>query len=104
MKSREPNGHFAKGNAGGPGRPKREVETDYLAAITDGVSLDDWQAIVTRAAAEAKQGDARARDWISRYLLGNQSAVDVIHHPHSQVVILEVPDNGRRLDWGRKRG
>jgi len=94
MGAREQNGQFAKGNAGGPGRPKRAVEDEYLAAIASGVSQDDWRAIVFRAAADAKQGDARARDWLSRYLVGERSAVDVIHHPQSQVV-LYTPDNGR---------
>jgi len=96
MNARGQNGRFAKGNAGGPGRPRRTVEDEYLAAITDVVSLDDWQAIVARAAAEAKQGDARARDWLSRYLVGERSAVDLIHRSLGQVV-LYVPDNGRRL-------
>ncbi|MBI1900480.1 MAG: hypothetical protein HYS13_05110 [Planctomycetia bacterium] len=67
---RNANGKFAPGNLGGPGRPRRAVERDYLAALSDAVSLDDWKAVVARAVADAKAGDARARDWLSRHVLG----------------------------------
>lgn len=69
---RNTNGTFAPGNAGGPGRPRRAVERDYLAALSDAVSLDAWKAVVARAVADAKAGDARAREWLSRHVLGEQ--------------------------------
>jgi len=69
---RNKNGQFASGNAGGPGRPRRMVEHDYLAALGDVVSLVNWREIVERAVADAKAGDARARDWITKYLIGNE--------------------------------
>ncbi len=65
-------GQFAKGNVGGPGRPRRVVETDYLATLSEAVPLDAWQAIVARAVEDAKCGDARARDWLTRYLIGSE--------------------------------
>jgi len=34
-------------------------------------SLEDWALIVAKAVADAKIGDAAARQWLSRYLLGN---------------------------------
>ena len=46
------------------------VEADYLAALTDAVHLEDWVQIVDRAAADAKDGDNKARSWLSKYLLG----------------------------------
>jgi hypothetical protein len=64
------NGRFAAGNAGGPGRPRRAVERDYLATLSEAVSLDDWRDIVRAAVTVAKQGDAKARDWLARHLLG----------------------------------
>jgi hypothetical protein len=67
---RNSNGTFAKGNRGGPGRPRRDVEYDYLVALSQGVKLADWKKIVKRASDDAKQGDWRAREWLSRYLLG----------------------------------
>jgi hypothetical protein len=32
--------------------------------------LDRWRAIVERAVTDAEQGDAKARDWLSRYVTG----------------------------------
>ena len=69
---RNRNGTFAVGNPGGPGRPRRAVERDYLAAFGDALSLDDWRAIVGKAVADAKEGDAKAREWLSRYTLGEK--------------------------------
>jgi len=72
---RDENGRFSPGNPGGPGRPRRTVEHDYLAVLGDTVSLEDWRKVVARAVADAKSGDARAREWIARYVLGSESTV-----------------------------
>ncbi|HKB36037.1 MAG TPA: hypothetical protein VKD72_06255 [Gemmataceae bacterium] len=69
---RNQKGHFTVGNPGGPGRPRRTVERDYLAALSEAVTLDDWQEIVQAAVAAAKQGDGKARDWLCRYLIGEK--------------------------------
>jgi hypothetical protein len=42
-----------------------------LLALTRACPLEKWQAICRRAVADAEKGDAKARDWLSRYLLGN---------------------------------
>lgn len=34
--------------------------------------LQDWQAIIDKAIAQAKAGDGKARDWLGRYVLGNR--------------------------------
>jgi len=47
------------------------VEGDYLARLTDAVTLDDWSAVVARAVTDAKKGDGRAREWLSRYLVSS---------------------------------
>jgi hypothetical protein len=60
---------FQKGNPGGPGRPKREVERAYLDATLASVSPSDWQKVVAKALQDAKNGDAAARAWLSKYLL-----------------------------------
>jgi len=67
---RDKAGRFAKGNPGGPGRPPRLIERQYLATISDAVPLNEWQAIVKRAVEDAKTGDAKAREWLSKYLVG----------------------------------
>jgi len=72
MGDRNTNGTFAPGNPGGPGRPRRGVERQYLEAFAGAVTLDDWRAIIQRAVADAKAGDAKARDWLSKYLVGDE--------------------------------
>ncbi len=67
---RDTKGRFAPGNGGGPGRPRRAIERDYLAKMSENISLDDWGEIIRKAVADAKLGDARARDFVARYALG----------------------------------
>jgi hypothetical protein len=71
---RDHRGRFASGNRGGPGRPKRETEGEYLQALSSIMSLADLVAIARRAVADAKKGSARARDWFSRYLWGEPAS------------------------------
>ena len=70
--ARSEKGRFTTGNAGGPGRPRRAIEADYLKAFSDAVPLDAWRTIVSRAVAQAQSGNARARDWVARYVLGSE--------------------------------
>jgi hypothetical protein len=67
---RSRNGRFALGNKGGPGRPRRATEQHYLEVLAEEVPLEKWRAICRRAAAHAEAGDANARDWIAKYLIG----------------------------------
>lgn len=70
MADRNSNGTFAAGNPGGPGRPRRIVEREYLGAMFDAISIEEWREIIVRAIEDAKAGDAKARDWLTRYVLG----------------------------------
>jgi hypothetical protein len=54
---RNSNGTFGHGNPGGPGRPRRGVEREYLAAFAAAVPLADWQAIIQKAVAVAQQSE-----------------------------------------------
>ena len=67
---RDNQGRFSNGNPGGPGRPRRAVEEDYLAALSDQLSIERWENIVSKAIEDAENGDHKARDWIARYALG----------------------------------
>ena len=67
-------GRFAAGNSGGPGRPKRQAEEDYLQTLSERVPLALWAEIVDRAASDAAAGDAKARDWLSKYLMPQPGA------------------------------
>lgn len=69
---RDTAGRFAPGNPGGPGRPRRAVEADYLRALTDRLTPDAWGAIVDTAIDDARAGDAKAREWLTRYVLGDR--------------------------------
>jgi len=70
--NRQGNGRFALGNPGGPGRPRRAVERDYLIVLSESVTLDDWRAIIQKTVDAAKNGDAKARDWLARHLVGDK--------------------------------
>lgn len=65
-------GRFVKGTqpGGGPGRPPRQVEADYLAAMKEEITPDHWRAICRRAGIDAIKGNGYARAWISDYLMG----------------------------------
>ncbi|MCB0123666.1 MAG: hypothetical protein KDE58_15545 [Caldilineaceae bacterium] len=67
---RDSMGRFTAGNPGGPGRKKREAEEVYLATMEQVATLDAWRKICDRAVADAIAGDAKARSWLSGYLLG----------------------------------
>lgn len=68
MVERGTDGKFLPGNPGGPGRPPRLVERDYLLALSDACPLDRWQHIVEKAIRQAEGGDAQARAWLAKYL------------------------------------
>jgi len=70
MVARDETGKFAKGNEGGPGRPKKEREERFYEITVTTVTLDDWRAIVAKAVTDAKRGDAVARKWLADYLVG----------------------------------
>lgn len=71
MNDRDKSGKFAKGNKGGPGRPKRETEMKYMAALGDECPVSAWREIVKKAVEDAKEGDVQARAWLGRYLLSD---------------------------------
>lgn len=66
---RDENGRFLVGNSGGPGRPSRQTEREYLMSLVGRVTLDDWSEIVGKAVEDAKAGDGTARKWLSEWLL-----------------------------------
>jgi hypothetical protein len=63
---------FEKGDAGGPGRPRKKVERRYLQSLIGCVPLRRWRQVVCKALEDAEQGDAKARDWLSRHLVGSE--------------------------------
>lgn len=73
---RDGQGRFTEGNPGGPGRPKRQTEQEYLATLRDVCTLDEWKLVCTRAVTDAKDGDARARQWLSDYIVGKPTPLE----------------------------
>jgi len=67
-------GGFAPGNTAGVGnrggRPSRKKEEQYLKAMKQVVTVEDWIEITTRAMNDAKKGDHRARKWLTDHLIG----------------------------------
>jgi hypothetical protein len=64
---------FKKGNPGGPGRPKRATEKKYLEAVIAGCPLYKWRRIIEVAARDAMGGDKDARNWLAKYLVGDDT-------------------------------
>jgi hypothetical protein len=48
----------------------RRTESDYMGALLEAVTLEDWRDVVNQAVQDAKAGDKTARDWLARYLVG----------------------------------
>jgi len=68
---RDENGRFKKGAyKGGPGRPKRQIEDDFMQLLSGAVTREDWIAICIKAVEQARRGDAVARKWLADYLIG----------------------------------
>src|SRR5262245_55871372 len=52
----------------------RRTEADYMGALLDAVTLEDWRSVVVAAVAAAKAGDPSARAWLGQYLVGKPAA------------------------------
>lgn len=70
MAERDKKGRFVKGHSGGPGRPRRHTEAEYIEATVGQVSLAKWQKVVNKALDDAMAGDRHARQFLADYLLG----------------------------------
>jgi hypothetical protein len=75
---RNGHGQFAPGNLGGPGRPRRVTERDYLIVLTEECPPERWRLICRRATADAEAGDRWAREWVARYLMGNPAELPAL--------------------------
>ncbi|GAB6167483.1 hypothetical protein JCM19992_34830 [Thermostilla marina] len=59
--------------ANGKRTQRRPIEREYLATLNEVVSIDTWRAICKRAVDDALAGDAKARDWLAKWLLGMET-------------------------------
>jgi hypothetical protein len=74
--------------APGPGRPRRAVEQDYLAAFSGACTPQRLAGIVQNVAVAAERGDQSAIQILLRYLVGNPSAAPTL----TQMAIAEMAD------------
>ena len=88
--SRDKSGKFEKGNPGGPGRPKRPTEIAYMSVVMSKCSIDDWQEICGRAVEDAKNGDAKAREWLGKHLMGAVKAEAPTPMTVQQLALTEI--------------
>lgn len=49
----------------------RPIERDYLKTFADRITPEAWGEICDAALTAAKEGDAKAREWITRLVLGS---------------------------------
>lgn len=77
MTDRDANGRFIKGKKGGPGRPPKATEAEYLDALKDILPLERFQRIVDSYARRAEKGDTRAAEVLFKYVLPNVNRIDV---------------------------
>src|SRR5262245_12195623 len=75
---RNGHGQFAQGNPGGPGRPRRVAERDYLRTLAEECPPETWRAICRRAVSDAIAGESMSRDWLARYFRGNVSELPTL--------------------------
>ena len=81
-------GKFAKGNKGGPGRPKKEREQRFYEIAISTVTFKDWGLIIKKAVEQAKRGDSTARKFLADYLMGTpQQKLDITTNDESLNVI-----------------
>ena len=71
MSDRDQRGKFTLGNSGGPGRPPRQTEAAYLNELKSACPMEIWREIVSKVIEDAKTGNAKAREFLARYLLTN---------------------------------
>jgi hypothetical protein len=51
-------------------------EPSHLLTLSDTVPPERWKRICEKAAALAEEGDAKAREWLARYLVGDKCLSD----------------------------
>jgi hypothetical protein len=92
----------------GRSKPRRPIEREYLATLNAAVPLDTWQAICKRAADDALAGDAKARDWLAKWLLGLESRLLTTLAAEESVVALaeaaetEIASRRKQIENDRK--
>lgn len=88
--ARDEKGRFVKGASGNPqGRLPKETEKTYLEVCQNTCTFDVWHEITMKAVEQAKRGDARARQWLSDYLMGKPiSMVMAVQEKQENIIVV----------------
>jgi hypothetical protein len=81
---REENGKFASGGQGGPGRPRKSTSETPLEIAAKVCTVEVWEAILEGAVKGAREGDAKAREWLTRLWIGKHRTVASLLHNKEQ--------------------
>lgn len=78
--TRDGQGRFVKGSAGGPGRYNKARELAYLAVFQEIVQLDDWRKVIAQAVRDANDSlDSKTRErgrrFLADYVIGRPKQV-----------------------------
>jgi len=93
----------------GKAQARRAIGRDYLAALNAAVPLDVWTSICKRAADDALAGDPKAREWLSKRLLGAEAhqltvlAAEEADTNAEAASENEIANRRQKLDDDRKR-
>lgn len=91
---RDERGRFV--SSGNPnGRAARKVETEYLELAKRKCGKSEWLAIVETAIEQAKDGNARARQWLSDYLIGKPLLMRGTESEDEKTIVITM------VDWER---
>lgn len=103
-KKRDSLGRWKKGVTGNPkGRPSRAKEKEYLDVIMDRVTPEILAQIAEKAVEQALEGDWKAREWVTKYTVGEPASVHEYLVDKTETYTLRVIFEGRetpRLESG----
>lgn len=75
---------------------KKRVEQEYLKALREECSIEEWRIICKKAVDDAKDGDAKARQWLNDYLVGKPQP-DAIESETAQSFAKSIVDSVREM-------
>ena len=93
------------------GKPlvRRPVEREYFATLNAAVTLDVWERIIQRAIDDASAGDAKAREWLSKWLMQTETrtltlmAAEESESDPATAAEQEIADQRERINLDRKK-
>lgn len=86
---------------------RRPIEREYLATLNKAVPLSVWGKICRRTVEDALAGDAKARDWLSKWLLPADSrqltilAAEETQTDATTAAQMEIDETAAKLDQER---